>query len=267
MKNHKVMKWGVYSLWCCILLLLIVSCKGSKTVTNTGATLKKMKATKIIDRHYKNAFDFTTLNAKVKVVYEDEKQSFRPTVTLRMEKDKNIWMSVRVLGITMAKMWITPEKVSYYEKINSSYFEGDFNAISQWLGVSLNFENMQRLLVGEALFDLKNATYKETLTPQGYQLQPKQQEALFDMLFLIYPQHFKIASQQVQQPKVQQVLQIDYPEYQKIANQDFPKAITVLAKQKSKTTKMTLTYREVIHNAKVTFPFKIPSGYKQVTLP
>ncbi len=264
MKNHKVMKWSSYSLLCYIMLVMS-SCGGTKPIT--GGTVNKLTSTKIITNHYKNAFRFNTLNAKVKVVYEDHKQSFSPTVTLRMEKDKTIWMSVRVIGITMAKIWITPEKISYYEKINGTYFEGDFEAVSQWLGVALDFENMQQLLVGEAIFDLKATAYKQTLINQIYQLEPKKQGTLFDLLFLIYPQNFKIASQQLRQPSAQQVLKIDYPEYQKIANQEFPKEILVLAKQKEKTTKIAMTYREVRYNEKVTFPFKIPSGYKQVNIP
>jgi hypothetical protein len=37
----------------------------------------------------------------------------------------------------MAKASITPP-VSYYEKIKAMYFEGDFSALSQWLGTDLD---------------------------------------------------------------------------------------------------------------------------------
>jgi hypothetical protein len=39
----------------------------------------------------------------------------------------------------MAKASITPTSVSYYEKIKGTYFEGDFSALSQWLGTDLDY--------------------------------------------------------------------------------------------------------------------------------
>jgi hypothetical protein len=37
-----------------------------------------------------------------------------------------------------------------------AYFEGDFSALSQWLGTDLDYNKIQNLLVGEALDDLQS---------------------------------------------------------------------------------------------------------------
>ncbi|MBW1293951.1 DUF4292 domain-containing protein [Aquimarina litoralis] len=248
----------------CFCLVILNSCKGTKAVS--GASVKKLKTAKIISNHSSNDFNFTTLNARVKVRYDDGKQSFSPNVTLRLEKDKKIWVSAKLLGITLAKALITPEKVSYYEKVNNTYFEGDFKLLSEWLGTELDFEKVQQLLLGQALFNLNNEKYSSSIANQKYRLQPKKELALFERLFIINPDNFKIFSQQLKQPLENRNLLINYSSYQKVGNQDFPKEINIMATEGVAKTVIMIEYRNVDYNPKVSFPFKIPSGYEEVTI-
>ncbi|MBQ0735286.1 DUF4292 domain-containing protein [Aquimarina celericrescens] len=249
----------------CFSLIVLSSCKGSKATT--GAKIKKLSAEKIIANHYNKSFNFETLNAKVKVRYDDGKNSYSPSATLRIEKDKAIWISVKMLGITLAKALITPEKVSYYEKIENTYFEGDFKVLSEWLGTDdLDYDKVQQMLLGQALFNLRNDKYKSSIAEQGYLLQPKTELALFERLFLVRSNSFKMASQQLIQPIANRNLTISYRSYQKVGNQDFPKEINIEALQEDQKTSIGIEYRMVDYNARVSFPFKIPSGYKEVTI-
>lgn len=232
----------------------------------TETRIKKLSSEKIIANHYNKSFNFNTLNARLKVKYDDGKQSFSPSVTLRIEKDKTIWISAKMLGISLAKVMITPEKVSYYEKINNTYFEGNFELLSKWLGTDLDYNKVQQLLLGQALFNLRDDKYKSSISAKKYQLQPKKELELFERLFLIHPSSFKVFSQQLKQPIENRTLTIDYIAYQKVGNQDFPKDILILALQEKQQTKVRIEYKAVDYNARVSFPFKIPSGYKKVTL-
>ncbi len=246
-------------------LIVLNSCKSTKVIGESG--IKKLSAEKIIANHYNRSFNFETLNAKIKIKYDDGKQSFNPGATLRFEKDKTIWISVKMLGITLAKALITPEKVSYYEKIENTYFEGDFKVLSEWLGTDdLDFDKVQQLLLGQALFNLRDDKYKSSIVDQGYQLQPKKELELFERLFLLRPDSFKMAAQQLKQPIENRNLNIAYRSYQKVGNQEFPKEIFIEAQQDKRKTTITLEYKVVDYNAKVSFPFTIPSGYKEVTI-
>jgi len=248
----------------CFSLVILQSCKGSKNIA--GSYLKKIKASKVILNHYDNAFDFKTFHAKVKVKYDDGKQSFNPNVSIRMEKGKKIWVSAKMLGITLAKVLIVPEKVSYYEKIDHTYFEGDFKLLSNWLGIDLDFNKVEQLLLGQALFDLRDQEYVVSLKNEHYQLQPKKELHLLESLILINPNNFKVYSQQLQQPIQNKNLQINYRSYQRVGDQDFPKEIYIEASEASNKTSIKIDYRAVDYNASVSFPFKIPSGYKQVII-
>jgi len=249
----------------CVLLFFFSSCK-SPRVANSSV-VKKLKADKIISNHYNQAFNFNTLNAKVKVKYDDGKKAFAPNVTIRMKKDEVIWISSKLLGITIAKVLITPTKVQYYEKLGSTFFEGDFEVLSNWLGMPLNFEKVQQLLLGQSLFDLQEDRYNSKIVEEKYQLKPKKKGLLFERLFLIHPNSFKMSIQQLSQPSEQRDVKIKYLQYQKIGNQDFPKEIYILAAQGAEKTNINLIYKMVDYNAKVGFPYKVPTGYQEVKIP
>ena len=45
-----------------------------------------------------------------------------------------------------------------------------------------------------------------------------------------------------------------------------PKGITIIANEKESTTKINIDYRSLEFNQPVSFPFEIPSGYKEITI-
>lgn len=75
----------------------MISCK-SKAVAvqnNTTTEVVAKKDNKAIEKHYENKLDFSTLNIKASAKYEDEKQSQNVTADIKIEKDKQILISVR----------------------------------------------------------------------------------------------------------------------------------------------------------------------------
>jgi hypothetical protein len=247
-----------------LLSLFVSSCKSRKVTTNT--VVKAMSTKKIINNHYKNSFSKNTINARLRAKYQDKKRSHSITVKLRMEKDKAIWMSGTVLGIPLAKVLITPTRVSYYEKINKTYFDGDFSLLSKFLGTEVDFEKVQNLLIGQTILDLKDKRYIGSVDETSYMLEPKKQDVLFDILFWLDPTTFKTYRQEVNQPKEQKRLVVTYTEYQIVSNEVFPKKMNIIATQKGYKTQLDLEYKSLEFNKTVSFPFKIPSGYKEISL-
>ena len=97
---------------------ILVSCKPKATlVTQSNKVNKSIGTNKIIENHYNNKSDFSTLYIKSSVKFDDGKQSQNVTAEIKIKKDEIILISIRFLGITMAKALITPDEVKYYEKI------------------------------------------------------------------------------------------------------------------------------------------------------
>ncbi len=248
-----------------ILLMIsvfVVSC-GSRKGLNKIAT-KDAEAVSVIKKHYKTEADFKTANGKLRAHYQDEDKSQSVTLSFRIEKDKAIWMSASVLGFPVAKAYITPTRVSYYEKVSQTYFDGDFSLVSDLLGTPLDFQKLQNLLIGQAIYDLRDEEYNFTTSPKGFQFVAN--DALIKKMFLLDPATFKAQAQQLVQQDENRSLTVTYPEYQNVEGLNFPEKIKIIANEGNSNTNIELTYRSVKFNEEVSFPFEIPSGYEEISL-
>lgn len=246
-----------------LIMVLVFSCKTAKTITSEGELTSNLSAKQLIKKNSKTVADFKTLTARVKAGYSRKDESKGATISLRMEKDKTIWMSA---PFSMAKVLITPEKVSFYNKLDNTYFDGDFKLLSDFVGTDLDFNKVQNILLGEALYNLKRDDYVASIHEKSYLLQPKNQQALFEIFYLLNPSHFKMDSQQFTQHQEQRHLQIDYNNYQEVDKQTLPQTIKIIALESYDETIIELEYKSVVLNQNIRFPFRIPSGYKQIEI-
>lgn len=254
----------IYKLSVLLLILgLSVGCRSTKTLTSSAVIEKGMTAKQIIRETTKQEVRFKTLQAKVRIDYTEGSTGNGTTVTLRMEKDKAIWMSAP-LGI--ARVMITQDSVKFYDKLNNQFFNGDFSLLTRLLGTDIDFEKIQNILLGEPIFDLKADTYVTAANDESYVLHPKDQRALFELFFLINPGFFKLDSQQLYQPLEKRMLQIDYKKYQEVSKQIFPENIRIIAVEKNDEIIIDLDFKSIQLNGEIRFPFNIPSGYKEIEL-
>ena len=186
--------------------LLVFNCKSSKTIVGGEANFK-LSTKQVIRENAKQTPDFKTLTARVKIESSIGEKSQNIAVNLRMEKDKTIWMSA-FYGV--GKVLITKDRVAFYDKWQNQYFDGNFAYISALLGTELDFEKVQNILLGEAVFNLKDQSYKSSVTKKSYKLQPKKQRDLFQLFLLLDPSNFKIKEQQISQNQEDRDLKINY---------------------------------------------------------
>ena len=247
------------------VLFLLVSCGGSKKLASTETT-KAIGAAKLVAQYYENELTYTTLEARTRLRYEDKKSSQSVTVNIRIEKDKKIWLNTSLLGITGARALITPEKVQFYDKLNSRYFYGDFEFLSSYLGVDIDFFQLQRLLTGQTVYDLREGSYDFSQTNTGYTVTPSEQLEAIKLLFSISAQNFMVARQRVVQPVENVSLDVAYRDYQEVGGKPFPMGIDILANDNQSQTRVTIDIRNIEINTDTRFPFSIPDGYTKMKL-
>ncbi|PKA82884.1 uncharacterized protein DUF4292 [Ulvibacter sp. MAR_2010_11] len=253
-------------LYLLFLVVVLSSCGGTKGITGSNKADKSFSAKKITESHAAASPNFSTLAGRLQVVYEDNNKLQSITVSLRMEKDKIIWVKASLLGITIAKVLITPDRVSYYETIGSTYFDGDFSLLSEWLGTDIDFEKAQAILLGQSMFNLNTMDYTVKVAQNQYQLSPKQQPQNFIHYLFLNPENFKVVSGSLSQPNDSRLLSIRYRDYQKIDGGFYPSDILINASEKESTTKIELNYKKIELNVSVSFPFTIPEGYEEIQL-
>ncbi|MBW8244997.1 DUF4292 domain-containing protein [Muricauda oceani] len=244
-----------------VFLLTIGACKSTKSITG-GEINPRLSAKNIINAHYSNEPKFKTLRGRVKIDYTNGDDSQGVNVSLRMAKDKVIWMSAP-LGVVKAH--ITPNKVSFYNKLQNEYFDGDFSYLSEMLGTELDFERVQNLLLGNAVMDMRKEKFNTEVYNGNYQLKPKAAQEFFKILFQLEPKNFKVASQQISQPQNGRQLAANYT-YQDISGIIFPEDIKIVAEEKGELTTIDLSFRNLELNKSMTFPYKVPNGYDKIIL-
>lgn len=248
------------------LMSLISACGSTKAVKGTATASPTMTTKNLMKAHNGAIQNFNTLAARLQVKYEDDKQSQSITTSVRMEKDKVIWIKASILGITLAKVLITPEKVSFYEFIDRSYFEGDFALLSDLLGTEIDFKQAQAILLGNSILPITGANYTTRVVNNKYEVTPKQQNPQMLLTLLFYPDNFMVAQETVSQPQKGRNLEVTYGNFEIIENDYYPSTINVRATENSSLTNIEMNYKKIDLNVSVTFPFDIPEGYEKRTL-
>ncbi len=247
------------SISCIVFLFFVFACKSAK-VNGEGVLDHKMTTKQIIKNNKKSSSKFKTLSGRVKIGLIEENKSQSYSLSLRMEKDKTIWMSK--LGIV--KAIITPNRVAFYNKLDNTYFDGDFAFLSDLLGTELNFYKVQSLLLGAPIFELNEKDYSASIHEKSYLLTPKKQQELFELFLLFNPIHFKMNSQQITQENEGRHLEINYKTYQNVEEEIFPETIQVNALEHKKSLIINLEMKNIELNKNINFPFKIPSDFEAI---
>jgi outer membrane biogenesis lipoprotein LolB len=242
-----------------VVLFLIVGCGSTQRAANNATA--KAKKSKVVSAHEAARIDFKTMSARLSMSYDNSATTRSFTVNLRMEKGKQIWMSASILGFTGAKVYITPQRVQFYEKLKKRSFDGDFSLISDFLGEEITFEQLEDLLLGQAVDPLGNKDF--SIVENEYMFK---QEALVNKLFSLRPTDFKVSEQSISKPSENSFLKVLYPEYQIVQDKIVPTEVKIDAAQRNRVTKVEMEFKNVEFDKELSFPFSMPSGYSPFKL-
>ena len=245
------------------IALFVTGCKSSKAIISSGEASSKLSAKQVIKEHQKNDIDFKTLKARARIdlIQDEKEQGF--TFGFRMEKDKAIWVNA---PLGLARMMITPDQVRFYNKGDNTYFDGNYELLSDFVGFELDFFKVQNILMGQTIYNPKDQPHQVDINENSYALSPKDQNALLELFYLINPSHFKLDSLQLAQQKERRFLQVDYGSYQKVNKEILPQNIKIIAVEDTDQAIITMELKSVVLDEEVRFPFKIPSGYDEIII-
>lgn len=245
-------------------LILLSSC-GSKKIAEARVN-HDQKIRPVLRGHDNNAPEFKTLEASIRAGYKTDDQDRSISLSMRIKKNDTIWLSAKIAGmIPLAKVLITKKQVQYYDKINGVYFKGNYAELSDWLGTDLDYQKVQNLLVGQALYSLKDEKWDYDISERGYQLKSKPGKSI-DKSFLIQPESYRLKAEQFVREAEQQSVTITYPEYQQVGDEVFPQKIEILANQKADNSKISIYYKSVNFDADLSFPYEVPENYERTTI-
>ncbi len=245
-----------------VLMVVLNSCKTIKKNT-TNSIYSNMKANEIIEGHYAGQSQFKTLSGKLRIDYSNEDDAQGYTVSFRMQRDQKIWISA---PFGLVKALITPDRVSFYNRLQGEYFDGDFSYLSKILGTEIDFIKLQNLLLGDAILNLKEQRFELDQKDGMLQLSPVEQLELYTLLLMLSKENLRISIMELAQPAKNNYLKIVYKNYQYVNQNIIPKTIAIDAINAGKENVIAIEYRNMVVNQNLNFPYKIPNGYKEITL-
>ena len=247
-----------------LLMLYFIACK-SPAVLPSKKPIKDLQIKELTKAISKNTVDFKNFRSRVKTTYYDGKRSQQIIVNLRMEKDKSIWMSGNML-VPIAKILITPKKVSFYEKFQRTFFEGDITFINDLFNTNFDFKDLQNLLIGLPLSDIDRGKWETISHPKYYILTPKSAKIQFRPTFFYDPNDFRLKEQRFLVSGTSQSITIKYKDYQRLEGEFLPREIQISLFDGITLKTITLEYTRVDFPDRISIPFEIPEDYKPIQL-
>lgn len=265
-------------LFSCVLVFALSSCKNLQKATQiNNKCILDYKNAKVLTGYLKsNEFRFEKLNAKLSVetMIDSAFNSF--SVSLRIRKDSIIWMSISKLGIEGARVYITKDSVKFFNRLNNTYFKGDFTYLSKWMNTQLDYEVLQSLLVGNSVAfyneddklkpGVDNCQY--TLgTIRKYKLRKvmvkgKELKESAQSIYMV-PGTFKIARILFYEFNPERSFDARFLDFADVDSQLFPLKMNYSIKAQ-KTVNMEINYNKPRLDEEQSFPFKIPDNYERI---
>ena len=243
---------------------LFVGCK-STVILPSKNPAKNIQLTDLRKVIVKKQLQYKKFRSRVKATYDDGKRKQQIVVNMRIENAKSIWMSATML-VPIAKVLITPDKVSFYEKFQKTFFEGDVSLLNKQFSTDFEFKDLQSLLMGLPLSDLKKGDWERISHPKYYLLVPKSKYLAFRPTYFFDPNTFLLKEQRFFVPGSQQSLTVKYINHQRLDGELIPGEIQISLFNGKDLKIITLVYNRVEFPSRMSLPFNIPEGYKPIKI-
>ena len=264
----------IISILFAVIFFTVNSCKTKMATTDYGEIVL-LTPKKILEESNSKFLYPQYMSASIKVKYQSKKKKMSFKSNLRLEKDKKIWVNISFLGISFARAIITPEGVSMYERQNHTTFTGDFKYLSKLLGIELDFYQLQSLILGKPIKEINTRKYKTLISKNSYLLEYENNRKLsrkgknngdYIKRYWYDPISFELERQLISQPDRKITLMVDNDNYELVGDKYFiPENINLQIIDDS-VTLVDVEYKGIKVDKKISFPFKIPDGYKNIEL-
>ena len=211
------------------------------------------------------AFVFLSAKGKAQINMKGEKQG--ANIALRMRRDSIIWVTAGLLGVEGVRAVLTHDSVRVMNKLEKTYFTGDYEYLSKLLNVPVTFAQMQALLLGDYLPAPAGTLPTVTNEEAG------RQRVTYPLAGVLVERILQ-ATGRVQQLKVsddatKRNLTVDYTDFKPLEQQSnlaFAHATFIQAQQQQAAGVVTAAINYTKVNAgreRLAFPYSVPKGYKR----
>jgi len=259
-----------------LLLIILASCSSQRKIIK--APIKEEGAEYLFKKLKEHELQYHWLTAKFSAEYKNKGQTTSLNGQIRNRKDSVIWLSFSpALGIEVFRMMLTQDSVKFINRMNNTFFAGDYNYVNQYLNTNIDFDILQSFLTGNDLSFYENGKFRAGLENNSYKLATAERMKLKkfirnkqeDLRILIQniwidPESFKITRadvKEIREPNIK--LEARYSSFEKIEDQLFPKEMSFDISADNNLS-VAVSFSKININKAQPFPFKIPQSYHPV---
>ena len=245
------------------LILLSQSCRTAASLSSTAPN-PKWTPGQVIRAHKQTSPEFAYYAARTQLLYESKGQRQKVNLSLRMKYGDTIWMKASVFGVTLAKALITKDKVSYYESLNKTYYEGPTSEIARWIGIPVSMTQLQNILLGQSIMTMgRNADM--SIRNNQYILGPLDTGIGWNIHNSIRPDNFRLERAELGSTGVVPTsVELTYSNYAEVAKQLFPEQLDLSVRLPGQTTAIELNFKQIDLLDRLNFSYQIPKGFKAI---
>lgn len=237
-----------------LLLIFLSSCSLTKKTIESD---RKYSPQKVIRNANKNINKIKYIQAKAKISFTDNKKIQSNTITLRISSNQKLWANA-TLGA--ARVLINNDSIKYYNKIERNFFVSDFNYINKIIGIEIDFQILQSLILGVLFEKYDNSSFNE-INDEIYSF--KKDIVLgkksFKSMVYISPYNFRILKI-IFNDEINK-FEVDYDDYLILENQNIPTKITF---RNNGVENFHIEIKSIVSLDKINLPFRIPKSYKRI---
>lgn len=239
-----------------MMLLVINSCGVLRQKPSSSLGVSNPK--ELLNQTQLNQPTWRTLDLRGSLTARQGDISQRITTTIRISANEIIWLNAAVI-VPLGRAKIDQSGVAFYEQIGKTFFEGDFSAVEQTLGLTLDYTQIENSLRGIPVFATTARKSRFATIKDGYILKSRQGNLrlsnTYNKEFLMTEQLLTIG---------QQRLDIYYDDYQQISGQWIPMQVRYEGQAKGQMVQLEFSFRKAEVNSEIRTPFSIPRSYTRI---
>jgi len=256
-----------------LVLIILASCSSQRKIIK--APIKEEGAEYLFKKLKEHELQYHWFTAKFSAEYKNKGQTNSFNGQIRIRKDSVIWLSFSpALGIEVFRMMVTQDSVKFINRMNNTFFSGDYYYVNRYLNTNIDFDILQSFLTGNDLSFYESGKFRAGLDNNFYKLATAERMKLKKFIrnsqekmrvliqnIWIDPESFKITRadvKEIREPNIK--LEARYSSFEKIEDQLFPKEMSFDISAENNLS-VSVSFNKITINIAQAFPFKIPQSY------
>lgn len=205
--------------------------------------------------YWASAMNFENIEVRGKAALTINGKTNNVSMHLKMKKDSIVWGKFSLFGFG-ATVLITTDSFYMVDNINQSYVAYESSYLNNYLGFKADVGQLQNVLVGNAIFE--KGRYKLSDRKNGLVAN----EGIATNTLEIN-EAFRTLVSSIATSDTTQAASMQYNNYEIFERHLMPKVVTIALRKGTQNIEAVLNYQNVNANPNLSFPLKIPKGYRR----